>query len=300
MALVATNIITTQHIASHFDYQPALGPPLFQIASLKLYPPYKWFPWILKFGNSPDPLVRQPLLTSTLIAAVGFAASLFIVAALNIHRNKKLTEDTEDLHGSARWANEKEIRNSGLVDQKHGVYIGAWHDKKTDSLEYLRHAGPEHILAFAPTRSGKGVGLVIPTLLAWEESAVIFDIKGENWDRTAGYRISAGHVCFRFAPVEEHSARFNPLAEVRIGTLREVSDAQNIAEMLCRSGKESAQDEPEGASNCQVVGPVEQGLYTTISGGPLTNKSTRKFTPPGKNRDGDGDWALLLAAIKGK
>ena len=243
MALVATNIITTQHIASHFDYQPALGPPLFQITSLKLYAPYKWFPWILKFGNSRDPLVRQPLLTSTLIAAVGFAASLFIVAVLNIHRNKRLTEDTEDLHGSARWANEKEIRNSGLVDQKHGVYIGAWHDEKTDSLEYLRHAGPEHILAFAPTRSGKGVGLVIPTLLAWEESAVVFDIKGENWDRTAGYRISAGHACFRFAPVEEHSARFNPLAEVRIGTLREVSDAQNIAEMLCRSGKESAQDE---------------------------------------------------------
>jgi type IV secretion system protein VirD4 len=72
---------------------------------------------------------------------------------------------------------------------------------------------------------------------------VIFDIKGENWDRTAGYRVAAGHVCFRFAPVEEHSARFNPLAEVRIGTLREVSDAQNIAEMLCRSGKESSHDE---------------------------------------------------------
>src|SRR5664279_4445312 len=80
------------------------------------------------------------------------------------------------------------------------------------------------------------VGLVIPTLLAWQESAVIFDIKGENWDRTAGYRVAAGQVCFRFAPVEEHSSRFNPLAEVRIGTLREVSDAQNIAEMLCRSG----------------------------------------------------------------
>ena len=243
MALVATNIITTQHIASHFDYQPALGPPLFQIATLKIYPPYKWFLWIVRFGGSTDPLVRQPLLTSTLIAAVGFSATLFLVAALNIHRNKKLTEGTEDLHGSARWANEKEIRDSGLVDQKHGVYIGAWQDEKTGSLEYLRHAGPEHILAFAPTRSGKGVGLVIPTLLAWEESAVIFDIKGENWDRTAGYRISSGHVCFRFAPVEEHSARFNPLAEVRIGTLREVSDAQNIAEMLCRSGKESAQDE---------------------------------------------------------
>ena len=104
LLIIATNIVTTQHIASHFDYQPSLGPPLFQIASLRLYAPYKWFPWILKFGSSADPLVRQPLLISTLIAAVGFALSLFVVAALNIHRNRKLTEDTEDLHGSARWA----------------------------------------------------------------------------------------------------------------------------------------------------------------------------------------------------
>jgi type IV secretion system protein VirD4 len=241
--ILTTNIVTTQHIAAHFDYQPALGAPFFQVSSIRIYAPYKWFVWILHFGSSPNPLIREPLLYSTLITAIGFAATLFVVALLNIHQNRKLTENTEDLHGSARWANEEDIQQSGLTNQKHGVYIGAWHDEKADRLEYLKHAGPEHILAFAPTRSGKGVGLVIPSLLGWEGSAVIFDIKGENWDRTAGYRVAAGHVCFRFAPVEEHSARFNPLAEVRIGTLREVSDAQNIAEMLCRSGKESSHDE---------------------------------------------------------
>ena len=243
VAFLITNIITTQHIAAYFEYQPALGPASLSIGKTGLYPPYEWIVWIFKFGHTNDPAIRQPLLHSIFMAAVGFAASLLLVAILNIHRNKNLTDNMEDLHGSARWATEEEIAKSGLVDQDDGVYIGAWREPKKQTLKYLRHSGPEHVLAFAPTRSGKGVGLVIPTLLAWKESTVVFDIKGENWDRTSGYRTAAGQVCFRFAPVEEHSARFNPLAEVRIGTLREVSDAQNIAEMLCRTGKESAQDE---------------------------------------------------------
>ena len=65
-------------------------------------------------------------------------------------------------------------------DQPAGVFLGL-HDG-----HYLRHEGPEHVLNFAPTRSGKGVGLVVPTLLSWPASAVIHDIKGENWSLTAG------------------------------------------------------------------------------------------------------------------
>ncbi len=107
----------------------------------------------------------------------------------------------------------------------------------------LRHNGPEHILAFAPTRSGKGVGLVIPTLLAWEESAVVYDIKGENWAKTAGFRHGQGHLCFKFSPVEDgSSSRFNPLGEVRLFTPRDVSDAQNIANMIVRTGEDSPQE----------------------------------------------------------
>ena len=113
-------------------------------------------------------------------------------------------------------------------------------------IRYLRHNGPEHVLAFAPTRSGKGVGLVIPTLLAWSESAIIYDIKGENWARTAGFRHKAGHLCFKFSPVELNaSSRFNPLAEIRLFTPRDVSDAQNIANMIVRTGEDSPQDSPQ-------------------------------------------------------
>ena len=73
-----------------------------------------------------------------------------------------------------------------------GVLLGRWRDG------YLRHDGPEHVLCFAPTRSGKGVGLVVPTLLTWPGSAIVHDIKGENWTLTAGWR-----------------ARFGPRAAVR-------------------------------------------------------------------------------------
>ena len=85
----------------------------------------------------------------------------------------------------------------GCSTTKDGVYVGGWRPEGGHRLNYLRHNGPEHVLAFAPTRSGKGVGLVIPTLLAWEESAVIYDIKGENWAKTAGFRSSAGPSLFQ-------------------------------------------------------------------------------------------------------
>jgi len=81
-------------------------------------------------------------------------------------------------YGSARWAEKREIRRAGLL-KPDWVVLGRWRD------EYLRHDGPEHVLCFAPTRSGKGVGLVVPTLLTWPASAIVHDIKGENWTLTA-------------------------------------------------------------------------------------------------------------------
>ena len=95
---------------------------------------------------------------------------------------------------------------------------------------YLRHDGPEHVLAVAPTRSGKGVGLVVPTLLTWAQSAVIHDIKGENWELTAGWR-SGFSDCVLFDPTDMQSACFNPLLEVRKGP-SEVRDVHNIADIL--------------------------------------------------------------------
>ena len=122
-----------------------------------------------------------------------------------------------DSHGSARWADENEVAGTGLLGPA-GVYVGGW--LREGRTVPLRHDGPQHVLGFAPARSGKGVGWVLPTLLSWRHSVLVNDIKGENWALTAGWRQRAlGSLCLKFDPTcsDGSSARYNPLLEVRIG-----------------------------------------------------------------------------------
>jgi hypothetical protein len=109
-------------------------------------------------------------------------------------------------------------------------------------FHYLRHAGPEHVLCYAPTRSGKGVGLIVPTLLSWKQSVFVTDLKGELYELTAGWRHEHAHNrILRFEPAAAAgSCCFNPMEELRIGTEHEVGDAQNLAFIDCRSGWERA------------------------------------------------------------
>ena len=77
--------------------------------------------------------------------------------------------DQKSLHGTARFAHKKDVQKSGLFADT-GVVLGGFEDKR------LTHNGPEHVLVFAPTRSGKGVSIVVPTLLDWTESSVVLDV----------------------------------------------------------------------------------------------------------------------------
>jgi type IV secretion system protein VirD4 len=165
--------------------------------------------------------------------AIGGMLSVIIPVSVTYWRTKKAQNQRVDLHGSAHWADDKEIKETGLLpDEKNagGCMLG---QVEVDGKSYyLRHKGPEHILVFAPTRSGKGVGIVVPTLLSWNESVLVHDIKGENWALTSGFREKIlGQRCLRFAPSEVESARFNPLLEIRRdGNL--VKDVQNIATII--------------------------------------------------------------------
>ena len=97
-----------------------------------------------------------------------------MVQAIQSHPAPSTPRHAPTGYGSARWASTREAADAGLL-QPSGVFLGLL------NKGYLRHDGPEHVMAFAPTRSDKGVGLVVPTLLAWTGGAVIHDVKDENW-----------------------------------------------------------------------------------------------------------------------
>src|SRR5450631_1722322 len=305
LLLVVVNFIATQYIAAKFQYQPALGLPLLRAKSGGIYQPFSWIVWGWQYCTSRDERIRQPFFEGEMIVFAGSFLCIGIFFVLANRRTRKLTENAEDLHGSARWADEDDVRDTGLLTTKHGVYVGGWCHEGGHRLNYLRHNGPEHVLAFAPTRSGKGVGLVIPSLLAWEESAVIYDIKGENWAKTAGFRSQQGHLCFKFSPVEEQaSSRFNPLSEVRLFTPRDVSDAQNIANMIVRTGEDSPQERYwQDAASSITTGMILHVCYAAAASKRVACLSdlANVFTRPGSGfRETLDDLLNFVHDVEGK
>jgi type IV secretion system protein VirD4 len=240
-------VAATQWAAMLLGHQPALGSPAIELAGLKLYAPWKLFIWWLAFdAQAPDVFAR----TGALAAFGGLAAGAVAIGGAARRAGAKSQPTT---YGSARWADDADIRHANLLGDR-GVVLGL-HDGR-----YLRHNGPEHILAVAPTRSGKGVGLVLPTLLTWPGSAVVHDIKGENWALTAGWRSKFSHSLL-FDPTNPLSARFNPLLEVRKGG-HEVRDVQNIADILVDpEGAKERRDHWEKTAHALLSGAILHVLY---------------------------------------
>ena len=237
----------TQWTAALLAYQPALGTPWLDLLGLKLYAPWKLFSWWLAFGaQAPGVFAR----TGTLAALGGVAAGLVASGGAAWRAGHGSSSTT---YGSARWASSADVREAGLFAGK-GIVLGVRDGR------YLRHDGPEHVLAVAPTRSGKGVGLVVPTLMTWPGSAVIHDIKGENWQLTAGWRSQFSH-CLLLDPTNPLSARFNPLLEVRKG-FNEVRDVHNIADILIDpEGARAWRDHWEKSAHSLLTGAILHVLY---------------------------------------
>ncbi len=237
----------TQWAAAMLGHQPVLGAAWLTVAGMPVYAPWQVFAWWLAFdGQAPDVFDRAGM-----IAALGGIAPALIAFGGAAWRAR--AKSTITTYGSARWADYSDIEEAGLLGER-GVVLGLY------NAEYLRHDGPEHVLAVAPTRSGKGVGLVVPTLLTWPHSAVIHDIKGENWELTAGWRARFSD-CLLFDPTRASSARFNPLLEVRKGS-QEVRDVQNIADILVDpDGARERRDHWEKTAHALLTGAILHVLY---------------------------------------
>ena len=138
-----------------------------------------------------------------------------------------LIPNKKSLFGDARFAKRKEIDQAGLFGEK-GLIVGHYAGK------YLSFDGQQHVILSAPTRSGKGVGVVIPNLLNWPDSVVVLDIKQENWNLTSGYRQKYGQECYLFNPAatDYRTHRYNPLSYINADPYFRIDDVQKIANML--------------------------------------------------------------------
>jgi len=237
----------TQWTAAALAHQPQLGSPWFTIGDWPVYPPPAFFWWWFSF----DAYAPDIFLHGAYIAVSGGFISIAVAIGMSVWRARELKN--AETYGSARWATESEARAAGLLGDD-GVILGKL------GTDYLRHDGPEHILCFAPTRSGKGVGLVVPSLLTWPGSCIVHDIKGENWGLTAGFRSRFGKVLL-FDPTNAASAAYNPLLEVRRGEW-EVRDVQNIADILVDpEGSLEKRNHWEKTSHALLVGAILHVLY---------------------------------------
>ena len=237
----------TEWVAWRLAFQPELGQPWFELLGFPVYLPPAFFWWWYGY----DAYAPSIFVEGAYIAASGGFIAAAVAIGMSVWRAREAKK--VETYGSARWADTDEVKAAGLLGPD-GVVLGRYdHD-------YLRHDGPEHVLCFAPTRSGKGVGLVVPSLLTWPGSAIVHDIKGENWQLTAGFRARHGRVLL-FDPTNAKSSAYNPLLEVRRGEW-EVRDVQNIADILVDpEGSLEKRNHWEKTSHALLVGAILHVLY---------------------------------------
>lgn len=257
----------TQFFAHTFNYQANLGGHFNHV-----YAPWSILEWSSKWYSHYPNEIMQAGSIGMMVSTVGL---LGVAVAKVVSSNS--SKANEYLHGSARWAGKKDIQVAGLLPRPRrlldvvtgkdaatstGVYVGGWEDKD-GNFHYLRHNGPEHVLTYAPTRSGKGVGLVVPTMLSWGASAVVTDLKGELWAMTAGWRKKhAKNKVLRFEPAAANgSVCWNPLDEIRQGTEYEVGDVQNLATLIVDPDGKGLDSHWQKTAFALLVGVILHALY---------------------------------------
>ena len=211
----------TQHIAASFGYDPRLGFEVGQWYGQRLYWPFAGLYWAntALYRNGPKSFAEAEL--------IFFCCFGMAVALVAIRRPRRVVME----FGKHAWGTIRDARKAGLIaGDRIGVIIGKW----SSGNRVLTFSGPEHHLITGASRAGKGVGHVIPTLLSWPHSVLVYDPKEECYDITAAFRRKFSYA-FYVNFTRTDSAHFNPLFEVRKGST-EIADVQNVASILVDPG----------------------------------------------------------------
>ncbi|WP_067321629.1 type IV secretory system conjugative DNA transfer family protein [Streptobacillus felis] len=230
---------------------------------------------------------------------------------------KWIPKDTT--YGSARWATFDDLSLSGFMIprlsakafelnllEESGVVLG-----EVDG-RIIRDNGKTHILLSAPTRTGKGVSVIIPTLVdSWKDSVMVLDIKGENYQMTGGWRQKEfDNTIFKFSPLSIDSCSFNPMKEVRYLTPDEIDDSKTIAQIIVID--EGSSDPFWGLAGSDLAttlilyelykGKGEANLssvvkFITDPSGPLEERLTKLINKPVFNPEKDKDILEKLLSI---
>lgn len=239
----------TQDVAANCEYNPILGMAM-HLGDFYLYPPYKFFVWQSQYGAALPHILDSAENDIYIALVLGFAVCGLIV--------KKSQRDIT--HGSADWAGAKDIVAAKVADTS-GVVLGV----NPFTKKLLRHDGPEHILLMAPTRSGKGICVIIPTCFLWKHSIFVLDVKGENWKITSWYR---KHILkqkvMNYSPMSTDGStlRWNPLAEIHFREDEEYGDIQNSVDMIVDPEGKGKPDFWDKASSSALIASILHLFYS--------------------------------------
>lgn len=225
--------IITQMIAADCDYNDLLSGIYLPLGHIRIYQPLAHLSW------NKDPVLMQVIPHVLRGHTFWLWGMIFLGLAICYFINKKY--EVLSSHGTAEFAKAKDIKAMGLTPKDSGVVIGSNPFDNTLLLD----DGPAHVFLAAPTRTGKGIGIIIPTGIIWQHSMFFFDPKAELWTATAGYRKNVlGQKVMKFEPLckDGSSASWNPYAEINFQSFEEMSDVKTINEMMVKTGEGSNKD----------------------------------------------------------
>jgi type IV secretion system protein VirD4 len=312
--VIGTSAVVTQYMARSLNYAAALGRP-YLLFGRPFYPPVKAWLWVYQLLASGSRSRLTLAWASFLVLGIFFGTAILVFSFFAGSRGT-----LSNVHGSARWAKEEDLINAGLLPGENtiptevSVYTGGWYDAARKRLRYLTQGGPEHLLVFAPTRSGKGVGLVIPSLLRWADSVLVYDLKAENFHLTSGWREKElGSLIIKLDPSDpdafdkETSGTFNPLEELPLDydypdppaqgaqnsqkkrppmeqvDSGETAAIQNLVTMIVDPDGKGLEDHWQKTSHSLIVGCITHLLYAGKQEGkiPCLADVANEFTKPG-------------------